>query len=88
MPFPSELPALLAGQSERKGRALARLGLGPHFAAVTVNDALNDAEVREKLLKTGATPVGGTPEQLGTFMKAEYEKWGRLAKEHDIKETP
>jgi len=53
-----------------------------------VDDALNDAEVREKLLNTGATPVGGTPEQLGTFMKAEYEKWGRLAKEHDIKETP
>ena len=53
-----------------------------------VDDALNDAEVREKLLKTGATPVGGMPEQLGTFMKAEYEKWGRLAKEHDIKETP
>ena len=53
-----------------------------------VNDALNDAEVREKLVKTGATPVGGAPEELGTFMKAEYEKWGRLVKEHDIKETP
>ena len=53
-----------------------------------VDDALNDPTVREKLLKTGATPVGGTPEQLGTFMKAEYEKWGRLVKEHDIKETP
>jgi tripartite-type tricarboxylate transporter receptor subunit TctC len=50
------------------------------------NDALNDAQVREKLVKTGATPVGGTPEQLRTFMKAEYEKWGRLVKEHDIKE--
>ena len=51
-----------------------------------VNDALNDAEVHEKLVKAGATPVGGTPEQLATFMKAEYEKWGRLVKDHDIKE--
>jgi tripartite-type tricarboxylate transporter receptor subunit TctC len=51
-----------------------------------VNDALNDAQVHEKLVKAGATPVGGTPEQLGTFMKAEYEKWGRVVKEHDIKE--
>jgi len=51
-----------------------------------VDDAMNDPEVREKLVKTGATPVGGTPEQLGTFMKAEYEKWGRVVKEHDIKE--
>jgi tripartite-type tricarboxylate transporter receptor subunit TctC len=51
-----------------------------------VDDALKDPEVHEKLVKTGATPVGGTPEQLGTFMKAEYEKWGRVVKEHDIKE--
>jgi tripartite-type tricarboxylate transporter receptor subunit TctC len=51
-----------------------------------VDDALKDPEVHDKLVKTGATPVGGTPEQLGTFMKAEYEKWGRVVKEHDIKE--
>jgi tripartite-type tricarboxylate transporter receptor subunit TctC len=51
-----------------------------------VDDALKDPEVHEKLVKTGATPVGGTPEQLGTFMKAEYEKWGRVVKEHDIKD--
>jgi tripartite-type tricarboxylate transporter receptor subunit TctC len=51
-----------------------------------VDDALKDPEVRDKLVKTGAAPVGGTPEQLGTFMKAEYEKWGRVVKEHDIKE--
>jgi tripartite-type tricarboxylate transporter receptor subunit TctC len=53
-----------------------------------VDDALADPGVHEKLMKAGATPVGGTPEQLGTFMKAEYAKWGQLAKEHDIKETP
>jgi hypothetical protein len=29
-------------------------------------------------VKTGATPVGGTPRALGTFMKAEYDKWGRV----------
>jgi tripartite-type tricarboxylate transporter receptor subunit TctC len=53
-----------------------------------VDDALSDPEVHNKLVKTGATPVGGTPEQLGTFMKAEYEKWGQVVKEHDIKDTP
>jgi tripartite-type tricarboxylate transporter receptor subunit TctC len=52
------------------------------------DDALKDPEVHDKLVKTGATPVGGTPEQLGTFMKAEYEKWGRVVKEHDVKDTP
>ena len=50
-----------------------------------VNDALNDPAVHDKLVKTGATPVGGTPEALGTFMKAQYDKWGRIIKENDIK---
>jgi tripartite-type tricarboxylate transporter receptor subunit TctC len=53
-----------------------------------VNDALNDPEVHDKLVKTGATPIGGTPESLGTFMKAEYDKWGRVVQENNIKETP
>jgi tripartite-type tricarboxylate transporter receptor subunit TctC len=51
-----------------------------------LNDALNDPEVRDKLVKSGATPVGGTPEALGTFMKSEYDKWGRLVAERGIKE--
>jgi tripartite-type tricarboxylate transporter receptor subunit TctC len=52
-----------------------------------VNDALNDPEVHEKLVKAGATPVGGTPESLGTFMKSEYEKWGKVVKDRGIKDT-
>jgi tripartite-type tricarboxylate transporter receptor subunit TctC len=52
-----------------------------------VNDALNDPEVHDKLVKSGATPVGGTPESLGAFMKSEYEKWGKVVKERGIKDT-
>jgi tripartite-type tricarboxylate transporter receptor subunit TctC len=52
-----------------------------------VNDALKDPEVRDKLVKAGATPVGGTPESLGTFMKAEYDKWGRVVRDNNIKDT-
>jgi len=53
-----------------------------------VNAALNDPQIKDKLIQSGATPVGGTPESFGTFMKAEYEKWGRVVKERGIKETP
>jgi tripartite-type tricarboxylate transporter receptor subunit TctC len=53
-----------------------------------VNTALADPDVRGKIVKSGAVPVGGTPEALGTFMRAEYEKWGRVVREHGIKETP
>jgi tripartite-type tricarboxylate transporter receptor subunit TctC len=53
-----------------------------------VGDALNDPAVHDKLVKAGATPVGGTPEALGAFMKAEYEKWGKVVAERGIKDTP
>ena len=50
-----------------------------------VDDALADPAVHDKLVKTGATPVGGTPQALGTFMKAEYDKWGRVIAANGIK---
>ena len=53
-----------------------------------VNDALADPEVHDKLVKSGATPVGGTAEALGAFMKSEYEKWGKVVAERGIKDTP
>jgi tripartite-type tricarboxylate transporter receptor subunit TctC len=52
-----------------------------------VNAALNDPPTRDKLVQTGATPVGGTPEAFGTFMKSEYDKWGRVVTERGIKDT-
>ena len=53
-----------------------------------LNDALNEPEVHDKLVKSGATPVGGTPEALGAFMKSEYAKWGEVVQERGIKDTP
>jgi tripartite-type tricarboxylate transporter receptor subunit TctC len=52
-----------------------------------VNDALNDPVIHDKLVKLGATPAAGTPEALGAFMKAEYEKWGRVVHDRGIKDT-
>ncbi|HEY1981787.1 MAG TPA: tripartite tricarboxylate transporter substrate binding protein [Xanthobacteraceae bacterium] len=52
-----------------------------------VNDALNDPVIHDKLVKLGATPAAGTPEALGTFMKAEYEKWGQVVHDRGIKDT-
>jgi tripartite-type tricarboxylate transporter receptor subunit TctC len=52
-----------------------------------VNDALNDPQIHDKLVKAGATPVGGTPDSLGAFMKSEYAKWGNVVAERGIKDT-
>jgi tripartite-type tricarboxylate transporter receptor subunit TctC len=51
-----------------------------------VDAALKDPATHDKLVQSGATPVGGTPNGFGTFMKAEYEKWGRVVKERNIHE--
>ena len=51
-----------------------------------VNAALDDPPTRDKLVQSGATPAGGTPESFGTFMKGEYDKWGRVTKERGIKD--
>jgi tripartite-type tricarboxylate transporter receptor subunit TctC len=52
-----------------------------------VDDALDDPDVHDKLVKAGATPVGGTPEAMGAFLKSEYDKWGRVVQERGIKDT-
>ena len=51
-----------------------------------VNTALADPDVRGKIVKSGAVPVGGTSEALAAFMRAEYDNWGRVVAEHGIKE--
>jgi tripartite-type tricarboxylate transporter receptor subunit TctC len=52
-----------------------------------VNTTLEDPDIRDKIVKSGAVPIGGTPEALAKFMSAEYDKWGRVIREHGIKET-
>jgi tripartite-type tricarboxylate transporter receptor subunit TctC len=52
-----------------------------------VNATLEDPDIRDKIVKSGAVPVGGTPEVLAQFISAEYDKWGRVIREHGIKET-
>jgi hypothetical protein len=36
--------------------------------------------MKAKLAELGYEPVGGSPEQFGSHMAAESEKWGKLVK--------
>lgn len=47
--------------------------------------ALNDPAIRADLLGQGANPVGSTPEQHAAYIKAEIEKWQKVAKHAGIK---
>jgi tripartite-type tricarboxylate transporter receptor subunit TctC len=42
--------------------------------------ALKDPEVSKKLVADGSTPVGSTPEAYTAIIRAEVEKWRKLAK--------
>ncbi|MSP75133.1 MAG: tripartite tricarboxylate transporter substrate binding protein [Rhodospirillaceae bacterium] len=46
---------------------------------------VRSAEVGEQLARLGAVPVGDTPQQFGTFVKAESARWGRIIKDLGIK---
>jgi len=56
-----------------------------HGDAVKV---LNDSQVRDQLLKLGATPVGNTPQQLQAFIGEEIARWKKLVKQAGIKLNP
>lgn len=48
------------------------------------NEAMKDATVQERMKEFSATIVGSTPEELGTHVKAELDKWTPIVKEANI----
>jgi tripartite-type tricarboxylate transporter receptor subunit TctC len=50
-----------------------------------VNEVLKDPAVVAKLDAIGAIPVGGTPAEMGMFMKAQSVRWARVIKDANIK---
>jgi len=47
--------------------------------------ALKTPAVRQSMQSMGITPSGGSPEQMGVFMRSEYERWGELIRAQGIK---
>jgi tripartite-type tricarboxylate transporter receptor subunit TctC len=47
--------------------------------------ALQDPEVKNKLVVAGFEPVGSTPQELGQFVRREYDKWAKFVKEAKIR---
>jgi tripartite-type tricarboxylate transporter receptor subunit TctC len=44
------------------------------------NRVLSDADMKQRAGALGFRLVGGTPEELGTFLHSEIEKWAKVAK--------
>jgi tripartite-type tricarboxylate transporter receptor subunit TctC len=76
-------------------RATARLSIpvrsGPHAGrdidrlSGEIGKALGDPAIRQHFLEADQEPVGGSSAQFASFVHEEYEKYGRLAKELNIK---
>jgi tripartite-type tricarboxylate transporter receptor subunit TctC len=47
--------------------------------------AMNDREVRAKLVQTGVVPAPDSPEEFSQYLKEEYARWGRIIREKGIK---
>ncbi len=47
--------------------------------------AINDPEIKGKLVAQGIEPSGMSPAELGAFQKAEIDKWARVIKAGNIK---
>jgi len=47
--------------------------------------ALNEPATKKTLFNSGVVVVGGTPEELGSFIKSSIAKWSRVIKEAGIR---
>ncbi|MBF5005317.1 Bug family tripartite tricarboxylate transporter substrate binding protein [Diaphorobacter caeni] len=50
-----------------------------------LNDGMKDPETLKKLESVGAEPIGTTPQELGTHLNKELDRWGKLIKERNIR---
>jgi tripartite-type tricarboxylate transporter receptor subunit TctC len=41
---------------------------------------ITDAEVKSRFAAEGAEPAGGSPREFAAFVRADYEKWGKIVK--------
>ena len=48
--------------------------------------AINDPVVKDRLIKSGATPIANSQAEFGQILKDELARWGRLVREKGIKE--
>jgi tripartite-type tricarboxylate transporter receptor subunit TctC len=52
----------------------------------TVRGALEAPELRQRLLQLGTEPSPSTPSELGTLLRDDLAKWGKVIRENNIKD--
>jgi tripartite-type tricarboxylate transporter receptor subunit TctC len=61
----------------------------PQSAVLSLNRSLNSvtarSDIREKLLKAGVQPAASTPEEAQAMVRAEWQRWGEVARAAGIR---
>jgi tripartite-type tricarboxylate transporter receptor subunit TctC len=50
-----------------------------------VNRILGNADIRQRLAADATEPLGGTPADLAAYLKADYERWGKVVRDAGIR---
>ena len=50
-----------------------------------INKILGSADIRERLAFDATEPLGGTPTDLANYLKADYERWGKVVRDGGIR---
>src|SRR5690606_31463152 len=45
---------------------------------IAVNEALKLPEIKDRIIKDGSIPVGGSPEEFQQFVESELASWGEV----------
>ncbi|MDM0091221.1 MULTISPECIES: tripartite tricarboxylate transporter substrate binding protein [unclassified Variovorax] len=53
--------------------------------SATIDAVLKQPAVAQRLAELGAVPVGGPPERLAAFQRAEQDKWGKVIQAADVR---
>jgi tripartite-type tricarboxylate transporter receptor subunit TctC len=67
---------------------LGPAAMAPDLVAKLARDfvaALNTDEVKQRLAKLGASPIGSSPQQFDAKIHADYDKWGPIIRAAGIK---
>lgn len=50
-----------------------------------INKILGSADIKERLALDATEPLGGTPADLAKYLKADYERWGKVVRDAGIR---
>ena len=86
---PTVAEAGLAGFESRNFNGIMAPAGTPRELIARINAEVNrrvlSPEGRESLAALGYDVAGGSPEDFGTFLRGEYEKWGRVARAANVR---